>query len=101
MFETERKKECDIYISKTKTQNKCTTLLDWTVYCPQNYVYVPEYCYEWASISDYVAWQSWKYNNYFIKRSLYIGDNFYSISDNKIESNNINSYNKIWSVDLK
>lgn len=101
IFEAERKKECDTYISQTKVENKCTKLIDWTTYCPQNYTYVPEYCYEWASISDYVAQQSWKYSNYFIKRALYIWDNFYSISDNKIKSNNINSYSDVWSVELK
>jgi hypothetical protein len=100
-FELERKKECDSYIEKTKVENKCTKLIDWTTYCPQSYTYVPEYCYEWASISDYVAQQSWKYSNYFIKRALYIWDNFYSVSDNKIRSNNINTFNNVWAVELK
>jgi len=101
MFEEERKKECDTYIEQTKTENKCTKLIDWTTYCPQNYVYVPEYCYEWASISDYVAGQSWRYNNYFIKRALYIWDNFYSISDWKIKSTSISTYKDVWVVNLK
>ncbi len=100
-FEDARKKECDTYISQTKTENKCTKLLDWSTYCPPVSVYVPEYCYAWASISDYVAQQSWKYSNYFIKRALYIWDNFYSISDNKIKSNNISTFTNVWAVELK
>ncbi len=100
MFEEARKKECDTYITQIQTGNKCTKLIDWTTYCPPQ-TYVPEYCYEWASISDYVAQQSWKYGNYFIKRALYIWDNFYSISDSKIKSNNINNFNAVWVVELK
>jgi len=101
MFEAERKKECDTYISKIQTENKCTKLIDWTTYCPERYTYIPEYCYEGASISDYIAQQSWKYSNYFIKRALYIWDNFYSISDSKIKSNNISTFANIWTVELK
>lgn len=101
MFAEERKKECDNYIAQTKQAQECTKLIDWSTYCPNNYVYVPEYCYEWASISDYVAQSSWKYGNYFIKRALYIWDNFYSISDQKIKSNNINTFKDVWVVDLK
>ncbi|MDD3302844.1 MAG: beta-propeller domain-containing protein [Candidatus Gracilibacteria bacterium] len=101
IFEEARKKECDTYIEKTKTENKCTKLIDGTTYCPQSYVYVPEYCYEGASISDYVAGQSWRYNNYFIKRALYIGDNFYSISDGKIKSTSISTLKDVGVVNLK
>lgn len=101
IFEAERKKECDTYISQINKENKCTKLLDWTTYCPERYTYVPEYCYEGASISDYVAQQSWKYGNYFVKRALYIWDNFYSISDNKIKSNNISTFADVWTVELK
>lgn len=101
MFVTERKKECDNYIAQTKKETECRKLIDWTTYCPGPSTYVPEYCYEWASISDYVAQSSWKYGNYFIKRALYIGDNFYSVSNQKIKSNNINTFKDVWVVDLK
>jgi hypothetical protein len=101
MFEAERKKECDNYIAQTKKENECKELIDWSTYCPSNYVYMPEYCYEWASISDYIAQQSWRYNNYFIKRALYIWDNFYSVSDSKIKSNNISTFANVWTVELK
>lgn len=101
MFAEERKKECDNYIAQTKKEQECKKLLDWTTYCPSSYVYVPEYCYEWASIYDYIAQSSWKYSNYFIKRALYIWNNFYSISDKKIKSNNINTFADVWAVELK
>lgn len=101
MFEEARKKECDTYISQIKTGSTCTKLIDGTTYCPPQNTYIPEYCYEWASISDYVAQQSWKYSNYFIKRALYIWDNFYSISDSKIKSNNISTFANVWTVELK
>ncbi len=101
MFAEERKKECDNYIAQTKKELECKKLIDWTTYCPSSYVYVPEYCYDWASIQDYISQSSWKYSSYFVKRALYIGDNFYSISDKKIKSNNINTYKDVWVVELK
>ncbi len=100
-FVEARNKECETYISQTKQVNQCKKLLDGTTYCPNNYVYVPDYCYDWSKIEDFIAASSWKLSNYFIKRWIYIGNNFYAISDGKITSNSLSDYSSVGSVELK
>jgi hypothetical protein len=48
--------------------------------------YVPNYCYKDSSVWSYIGDKSWEYSNMQMKRSLYIGDEVYAISDAKITS---------------
>lgn len=99
--ETERTIECAKY-TKDTTENKCVDLIGWGQYCwAATYTYVPKYCYTNSPIWEYIASQSWNYQKSFIKRALWIWDNTYAISDDKISSSNINTWTKIDSVEMK
>ena len=86
-LEEERKKECSQYSVDTE-EPECRELLDGTMYCGQKpqKKYVPEYCFADSPIWEYLANRSWKFNKSFIKRALYIGDDVYAISDDKIST---------------
>jgi uncharacterized secreted protein with C-terminal beta-propeller domain len=45
--------------------------------------------------------KSWNYRDSYIKRALWIGDNVYSISDDKIKSSDIENWSENKSVNLK
>ncbi len=100
-FEEDRKNECEKYISQNKEESDCVPLIDWSQYCPPKTSYVPTYCYSWATVSDYISQNSYKYNEYFVKRALYIWDKIFSISDWQMKSNDMNTYESVWSVELK
>ena len=100
-FEDLRNEECKKYISDNKESSKCVKLIDWSEYCPStNRNYVPEYCYEWASISDFIAHDSYKYHKYFTKRALYIWDYVYAISDAEAISYDTNARKQVSKVEL-
>lgn len=100
-FEADRKEECQKYISQNKYETECVTLIDWSQYCPPKTSYVPQYCYSWATVSDYISQNSYKYSEHFVKRALYIWDKIFSISDWQMKSNDMNSFAPVWSVELK
>ena len=83
---------------------ECRKLIDGSTFCPAptyNNSYVPEYCFEGSSLGAYLAQTSWNFNQYFIKRALYIGDNAYAVSDKKIGAYSIGTGKEIGTVDLK
>jgi hypothetical protein len=47
-------------------------------------VYVPNYCYADSTLGAYISQRSWNFRDSFIKRALWIGNNTYAISNNKI-----------------
>ncbi len=77
------KKDCEEYLKETDTAT-CVKLLDGTEYCPGNTRYVPQYCYEGATVESYIADHIWEYSNDYINRALYIGDSFYTIGNSRI-----------------
>lgn len=53
-------------------------------YCEGTSEYVPPYCYADATLDSYIAGNLWNFSDSFITRALYIGEQFYTISNAKI-----------------
>jgi hypothetical protein len=99
-MEEEREKECSKYTPEN-TEKKCVKLIWWWEYCEDvKYRYVPKYCYADSKIWEYIAYKSWNFSKSFVKRALWIGDTTYSISDDKIKSSDIDTGEKIDSVEI-
>jgi inhibitor of cysteine peptidase len=63
-----------------------TLATDWKNNCASyTYGYVPEYCKAGSSVETYFANNLWNYSSDFISRVLYVGENFYTIGDSKIQ----------------
>ena len=93
-LEENRRKECNSYIEKNNNNEdwQCQQLINWDLYCPRKtYSYIPKYCYKNSTIWEYLSTQSRKYSNDFIKRTLWIGNDIYTISDKKIIKSDIYS----------
>jgi hypothetical protein len=98
--EEKRNKECVKY-TKENIEKKCVKLIGWGEYCEDaEYMYVPKYCYENSPIWEYIATNSWNYQNSFIKRALWIGNNTYSLSNDMIKSSNINTWVNTGSISI-
>lgn len=99
-LEEKRKEECSKY--SVEETPKCEKLINWETYCPPVKSYVPEYCYASSSIWEYFANKLWNYSKSFILRNLYLGNVWYTISNEKIQANDINSnFTKISEVNMK
>lgn len=101
-LEEERLKECSKY-SWTTSEPKCVKLIGWWEYCKpaNNNRYVPEYCFEDATVAEYFAAKYWNHQNEFIKRWLWIGNNVYWVSNKKISINDMDTYESIWEINFK
>ncbi len=99
-IDKKRLEECKIYSIK-KEETKCQKLISWEEYCPPNNNYIPTYCYADSTVWEYLASKIWEYNDYYIKRNIYMDDVLYTISNMKVLSNKISSYEKIKEVILK
>lgn len=100
-LEVERTAECSKY-TKDTTEKKCVKLIWGWEYCEAViYNYVPTYCYENSTIWEYLVSKSWNYYNSFIKRALWIWDNTYTISNDKISISNMGTWNLIKSAEMK
>jgi uncharacterized secreted protein with C-terminal beta-propeller domain len=100
-LEEERTEECSKY-TKESTEKKCVQLIWGWEYCEAvKYNYVPKYCYADSTIWEYLASKSWNYRNSYIKRALWIWDNTYAISNEKISKSNIGTWKEVDRVDLK
>ncbi len=96
-MESQRLKECEQY--STQSEPVCKELIGWGESCTTpNNRYVPQYCYADAKVGEYIASKSWQYRNNFIKRALWIGDNVYTLSDNKAGINSLNTGTQLWEV---
>ncbi|MDD2515724.1 MAG: beta-propeller domain-containing protein [Candidatus Gracilibacteria bacterium] len=93
-LEQKRQEECNKYGNYGK---KCTKLLNGQEYCYNSGEdsYVPTYCFAESKIGEYLANTIRNYNDYFVLRNLYIGDNIYSLSNSLLKVNNINSLSEI------
>lgn len=98
-LEEKRIEECSKYTS-TATE-RCYTLLDWTRYCEPTYNYVPKYCVKDSTIWEYIAWKSWEFRNSFINRALWIWNQSYAISNDKISIHNILNWTQNYSIELR
>lgn len=99
-LEKERTEECEKY-SKVETP-KCQKLIWWWEYCPPVSNYVPEYCYESSTAWEYFANKIWNYSNNYILRSIYMDNYLYTISNAKIQANDMkNDFKEISWVELK
>ena len=96
-----RAEDCQQYITP-KEPEECSELFDGTTYCaPKRQTYVPNYCYADTSLNEYFADRSWNYSNYFMKRTLWIGDEVFALSDKKITSHNRDTGVENLNTDLK
>ncbi len=99
-LEQKRIEECKKYSSSIKPT--CKKLIDWSEYCPPVSSYVPEYCYENSPIWEYFANQIWNFNSSFIIRNLYLDNTLFTVSNEKIQSHDINNnYTKQGEVNMK
>lgn len=99
-LEEARQKECKQY--STIVKPACVKVIGWWEYCPTGNTYVPTYCYEWSTTWEYLANNIWSQNDNFILRNVFIDNNLYTISNNKIQINDIkDSYKQIWQIDFK
>ena len=98
-IESQRLTECEKY--NNDTQPVCNELIGWWKSCtnPGNN-YVPKYCFVDAKIGEYIASKSWQYRNSFIKRALWVQDQVYTLSDNKVAINNFSTWADIWEIFL-
>ncbi|MCT4617467.1 MAG: beta-propeller domain-containing protein [Candidatus Gracilibacteria bacterium] len=101
-LEQMRKNDCSKYIKKEKEEPECRKLIDGTEYCKSlNYRYVPEYCYADSTLGEYMASRSWQFRDEFIKRALWIGDKYYSISDSYVQSNYFSNNKEADKLDIR
>ena len=100
--EEKRLEECSKYSVKPQEEQECKELIDWSTYCPpvrQNYV--PPYCYADSTVWEYIGNKSWNYRTSFVKRALWIWDDVYSISDEKLVKSDILTWAEKNSVEMK
>jgi hypothetical protein len=95
-IEEARLKECAQY--STTTKSACVKIIGGGEYCPPASTYVPTYCYADSTTGEYLANMIWNYSTAFIKRSVYIGNNLYTISDSEMRSSAIDNGYKVQSI---
>lgn len=98
-LEEKRIEECSKYTSQWK--ERCYTLIDWTRYCEPTYHYVPKYCVKDSTIWEYIASKNWEFRDSFINRALWIWNQSYAISNDKISIHNILNWTQNYSIELK
>lgn len=100
-IEEKRLEECKKYVGAGTTP-KCEKLIGWGEYCPPVSSYVPPYCYESSTTWEYLANQIWNYSNSFVIRNLYMDNYWFTLSNTKIQANDISSnFDKIKDVEMK
>ncbi|MDQ7008955.1 MAG: beta-propeller domain-containing protein [Candidatus Gracilibacteria bacterium] len=101
-IEEERIKECSKYTVKKVEEQECKKLIDGSTYCPPvRQTYIPPYCYADSTVGEYIANRNYNYRTSFVKRALWIGDNVYSISDEKLVKSDILTGTEKKSVEMK
>lgn len=83
--EEARQKECEGYTA-TSSEPVCRELWNGEMRCesPEINMYVPNYCYKDSTVWQYIGEKSWEYQSMNVKRALYIGENVYGFSDEKV-----------------
>lgn len=101
-IEEQRLKECSKYTTPEPVKQECKKLIDGSTYCPPvKRIYVPTYCYADSTVWEYIANRNWIFRTSFVKRALWIGDNVYSISDDKLVKSDILTGSKKNTVEMK
>ena len=86
---------------ETKSEKTCKTLRSGKEICwYQNIWNVPEYCFTWSSVWTYLDNNSWEFINSTVNRALWIGENFYSLSPDRIKANDMNTWKEVLNVEL-
>lgn len=100
-LEAKRLEEC----KKSAIDSKpvCKTIIGGGEFCSTpSQSYVPPYCYTDSPIGEYLANQLWNFSNDFVLRNLYLDNTLITVSNNKIQANDIEqNYEKIGSVEMK
>lgn len=101
-LEAKRTEDCKQYAA-VGSKPLCYKLIGGGEYCSSpSGIYVPPYCYADSPIGEYFANQLWNFSNDFIVRNLYLDNILITVSNNKIQANDIDqNYGKIASVDMK
>ncbi len=100
-LDVQRTEDCKQY-SITDSKPMCYKLIWGGEYCASSVSYVPTYCYTDSSVNEYFASQMWNFSNDFIVRNLFLDNTLFTVSNNKIQANDIGSgYAKISSVEMK
>ena len=93
------KEKCKKY--ETKSEKTCKTLRSGKEICwYQNIWNVPEYCFAWSSVWTYLDNNSWEFINSTVNRALWVGENFYSLSPDRIKANDMNTGKEVLNVEL-
>lgn len=98
--EKQRQEECKQY---DKAEEKvCKTLVSGKQVCwYENISSIPNYCLQDSTIFDYLSNNSWKFSESSINRALWIWNNFYSLSPDRIKANNMDSGKEVLNIELK
>lgn len=101
-LETKRTEECKQY-ANADGKPVCKQIIGGGEYCTTpSQMYVPPYCYTDSPIGEYLANQLWNFSNDFVTRNLYLDNTLITISNNKIQANDLDkNYEKIGSVEMK
>ena len=100
-LDAKRTEDCKQYTGAT-SKPMCYKLIGGGEYCSSSATYVPPYCYADSPIGEYLANQLWNFSNDFIVRNLYLDNTLLTVSNNKIQANDIEkNYEKISSIEMK
>jgi uncharacterized secreted protein with C-terminal beta-propeller domain len=100
-LEAKRLEECKKYSTWT-SEPLCRKLITWEEYCSANNTkYVPTYCYADSTIWEYLANQSWNFRDSFINRALWIGNEVFAVSNDKISAHEMNNWREVYEIGLK
>lgn len=101
-LDAKRTEDCKQY-AQNDGKPVCHALIGGGQYCTSaTQTYVPPYCYADSSVGEYFANQIWNYSNDFVIRNLYFGSDLVTLSNNHLQTNDIdNGYVKTGSVELK
>ena len=94
-LEEKRQTECRAYSKENLAPPRCEKIIGWWEYCPPVSTYIPPYCYESSTAWEYLANNIWQYNNDFVLRNLYFDNNWYTVSNGKIQINSIDNFSKV------
>ena len=90
-LEAKRAEECKQY-TVVDQKPVCQKLIGGGEYCSvPSQGYVPPYCYVSSPIGEYFASQLWNFSNDFVLRNLYLGSNLVTVSNNRLQINDIDS----------
>lgn len=88
-LESKRLEDCKQYAANNG-QPVCKQIIGDGQYCTNPVqTYVPPYCYADSPIGEYFADHIWNFSNDFVVRNLYLDNTLISVSNNKIQANDI------------